>query len=437
MSPPRHTWPDLALQHWQTVRSDQRALAFRRELGLPVDRPVIMTGHQAHVWHAGILAKYFAADSLARQISAAAAWLVVDQDEQDYTPLRYPAHEEGALRAREWTLGPAPRAGVAACNVPAFDPGPPPNPPGDEPVFRSVRQGLSDIARALAARRSEPNAALQVARAVFDLLTPLLELRPLIAATSLGSVSLGSDFIARLRSEARRAADLYNQAVERFPDSGLTRLRITNDAQQVELPLWRLAPGRPRARVFSTDPADPSAIIAPRALVMTGLVRLYACDLFIHGKGGAVYDPVTEDWLSAWLGVTLAPAAVATADLYLPLAPKRIEEAEVARARWRAHRARHDPALIGDAAAAAEKSAFVRRIAQLRADHADPAPEYLRMHQWLERYRAAAAPALAALDAEARAARDRLASRDVAFDRTWPFALHAPAALTALREACR
>ena len=53
---------------------------FRRQLGLTTDRPVIMSGHQAELWHAGIAAKALAAPTPPRHDSAAAAWVIVDQD---------------------------------------------------------------------------------------------------------------------------------------------------------------------------------------------------------------------------------------------------------------------------------------------------------------------------------------------------------------------
>ena len=43
-------------------------------------------------------------------------------------------------------------------------------------------------------------------------------------------------------------------------------------------------------------------LLMPRALLLTALVRLGMCDLFIHGTGGLIYDRVTEQWFADWLG---------------------------------------------------------------------------------------------------------------------------------------
>ena len=45
---------------------------------------------------------------------------------------------------------------------------------------------------------------------------------------------------------------------------------------------------------------------------MTGMARLAACDLFVHGTGGGIYDTITEAWFREWLGVELAPTIAVT-----------------------------------------------------------------------------------------------------------------------------
>ena len=72
------------------------ARTFRSALGLPDDRAVVMTGHQPVFWHAGILAKYFAAEALADRESALgrqaiAAWCVPDHAGASPGRVAYPA----------------------------------------------------------------------------------------------------------------------------------------------------------------------------------------------------------------------------------------------------------------------------------------------------------------------------------------------------------
>ena len=95
----------------------------RAELGLPVDRPVVATGHQTLLWHPGILAKYLAVNSFAgnRQVCGVAN-LIVDQHTGNFGNFDVPVRgDDGALAARTLRLTNA-RVGVPMVDHPAFSP---------------------------------------------------------------------------------------------------------------------------------------------------------------------------------------------------------------------------------------------------------------------------------------------------------------------------
>ncbi|MCA9274359.1 MAG: hypothetical protein KDA31_15085, partial [Phycisphaerales bacterium] len=75
LDPEPTSWANLI-----THNTSERATRFREQLGLPTDKPIIMTGHQAQLWHPGILAKLFAAQSVASQVGGVVVWLIVDMD---------------------------------------------------------------------------------------------------------------------------------------------------------------------------------------------------------------------------------------------------------------------------------------------------------------------------------------------------------------------
>lgn len=236
--------------------------------------------------------------------------------------------------------------------------------------------------------------------------------------------------------EPERCVRAYNEAVASVPHARLAPLHLDHP-RGIELPLWSLpGSGGSRARVYAAtlDAADPGAL-APRAILMTGLLRLAGCDLFIHGTGGRAYEAVTERWFRDWLGVTLAPMAVATADLRLPLEAPCVTDADVARARWEAHRALHDPGILGDESAAGAKRAMIESIRAARAAGRDPLPFYREMHAELRTYREAHAAALGGLARRADRLEDDRLEAAIAADRTWPFPFHADAALCALADA--
>lgn len=396
-----------------------------------------MAGHQAAFWHCGILAKALAADAFARAASSAAAWIVVDQDEAEFDTLRFPALDAATtLRAADWIITAPPAEAVPACAIDPFEPRPL-DLKGLTPALPGIPAAIERARAALSARRDQQTAARQVAAATFDMLEPILARPSVIHATDLASTPAFAALIAQLFDDAPRAAATYNAAAAAHPEARLAQLRTDPARSRIELPLWRIEKGAPRLRIFSDAPrpAAPSAAILPRALLMTAFLRRYACDLFIHGTGGGIYDLATEAWLDQWLGWKLAPAVIVTADLTLPLPAPPITREQALRAMWLDHRARHDPALAGRSDLAAEKSRIVQEIAAARQAGADPLPPYKRLHAMLDDYRKAEAPRLEAIARDAASMRDALSRITLASDRAWPFFLHEPAALAALRQA--
>jgi hypothetical protein len=212
-----------------------------------------------------------------------------------------------------------------------------------------------------------------------------------------------------------------------------------------ELPLWWLPPGGPRHHVYAEMLGEiPLDQLAPKALLMTGVLRLAGCDLFIHGTGGGGteesaghegYDRVTEDWLHAWLGTEpskLAPITVATATRLLPLpGGEPPEPSAVARAVWLAHHARHSPDVLRDAYYGDAKARLVHAV------RAAPAPDRARLFRQLQallaEYRRLHEPDLQAMQRQAALASGRLLNAAVAFDRTWAFPLYPDSQLESLQ----
>jgi hypothetical protein len=460
-------WPGLVRAAF-AARDRSMAEANRRALGLPTDRPVVMSGHQARVWHPGILAKWMASVAAAGAVGegAAAAWVVVDQDEGDPFEVVFPARLPGGRLARRSWPGRDPLAGAPAALRPAATDLPAPGVEAPESVaLDCVAAGLARVRGAMAARAGEPSAARQVARAAADLAGPVSPRGAapvLVYASDLCRAPLLADLVARMRRDADGCAGAYNRAVAESPGSGVSMLATDDARRGAELPLWRLRPAAGalparRERVYAdTIGSTPLEQLAPRALLMTAVLRLACCDLFIHGTGGggedgggggapAGYDAVMERWIAGWLGdgaggrgaergPRLAPAAVVTATLRLPFGIEPATAEQAARAAWLAHRARHDPALLGDGEAARAKRALVERIAAARRRGEHPRDLFLHLHDLLRQSRERHAERLARLEAEAGAVRARLRDAAIINDRTWPFPLYPGDDLAALRD---
>ena len=417
---------------------DAQARHFRSQLGLPADQPIVMTGHQATWWHSGILAKFIAADALATAVGAQTACIVPDQDEQDFATIAFPVREEkggdadttSAIAVERVAVAPAVGPGVASASCPAFTPLS--MTPASAPATASVSQGLGALRDRLQAHADEASAARQVIGALRDLAAPFASTGQTLFASALCRTDLFQSLVERIISAPEQVAMQYNDAVVRHPEAGLTPMRKRRGAW--ETPLWRLLPQTPRLRVFSDElPVIDRSELAPRAIFMTGLMRLAACDLFIHGVGGGVYDGASADWFGSWLGEELAPMTVATATLRLPVAQDpEVSAHSVAHAVWLAQAARHNPGLLGAGEEQAKKDKLVAKAHALR--HADAAPVFDEMHELLAAYRRAHAQELQELAHRAHEARASLTSRDIALDRTWAFFLHEESALHALRS---
>lgn len=432
IDPPAARWRGL-------VSSRPRHAAaglMRGQLGLPTDRPVIMTGHQAAFWHAGILAKYLACDAAARSLGASPAWVVADQDDpRAVTLVEYPARGAGGgLTRARWDAA----AGAA-----------PPGSGGSPdplPEVPSVRAGLARVARAWAGHATEHDPARRVAAALADLMSPLLARAATVFATDLSRTDLFRSLTEAMVGDPASCIAAHNAAASAHPSARVRPL----DARRAELPLWRLtADGRRRA-VFADDLAlIPPEELAPRALLLTGLLRLGACDLFIHGTGGGGdgtrdgYDRVTASWLRGWaeqsadaaahLAPGLAPIATVTATVRLG-ATDGASEAAAAREAWALHRAWHDPGALGDGTGAEGKRAALDAIARAPRGSAERHRVFADMHAALVRFRAEHAADLEARADALRRARARLADARVLGDRGWPFVLLPDAALLELRD---
>ncbi|MFO0875002.1 MAG: hypothetical protein U0575_13660 [Phycisphaerales bacterium] len=150
---------------------------------------------------------------------------------------------------------------------------------------------------------------MRVTRAAFDLLGAACPPLPLVRSSALLETTLGRALLERIAADPWACAAAYNRAVAATPGAA-TALTIRDD--RVEVPLWRLdAEGR-RMRAWDDDleraaagPATPLSAPAasivrlrPRALMLTGFLRLAACDAFIHGTGGA--DATASRWNAGW-----------------------------------------------------------------------------------------------------------------------------------------
>ncbi len=424
-----------AQQHFHNLRHD--ALEIRATLGLPTDRPIVMTGHQPIFYHPGILAKYIAADIESRAINAHAAALVVDSDNVNPGVINVPFHRAAdAPSPRPVRLGrPAP-PDIAAERRPVLDPCDAGS--HDAPRDAGIAARLDRVREQLLAERNAPNAAIQVATTNAALLRPWTTAQ-LVPVSTYSQLERFRRFTTQL-ADTPAALAAYNRASAAVPEAGVATLDI--DGDDPELPLWRLddAGRRIRARTSDLRNRDTTRDLRPRAVLTTSFARLYLCDAFIHGTGGGLYDRVTETWLT-YAGLDLptpAPSAVVTADLTLHIDPTIAPTPlAIADAKQHAHRARHNPAtLTTDPNLAAQHAELVGAInaAQSRRERRE---RYRALHTFLADYRSAHRDHLDTLDARARDLERTAQWINAGMSREWPAVLHPSDRLDELARAVR
>lgn len=443
------SWPQLAQEHFNRAASDLDIRQFRSELSIATDRPIIMSGHQAMLWHPGILAKWLAMNAAADCLpSCETIWLSVDQDDNDAASTRIPARRNGALKALDVKL-----------ETPLTAPG---TPTGSRPTARSgslnaalqtddvapasIRAHLPYLAQAIDYFSSTSSLAEQLTLTTAKFVRWFELERPtpteLLFASDLAKTSAFKSILARMVSDPASCIATYNQAVLHAGDADLRPLTVLASRNRFELPLWLLRAGEPRRKMYNDELASLSdadkSRLAPRALLMTGLLRAYGCDLFVHGTGGEKYDLATERWFATWLGLSLAPMVAASATLTLPLADGPIPTpAHVAKAAWRLQHARHHPAALNLPELQKQKDALVASINTAKINKHDPRPLYRQLSALLDQARIDGAPELSRLQHQLALARQGLAESSLTTDRTWPFMLYSRPALTSLRDSIR
>lgn len=412
----------------------------RRELGLPTDQPIFATGHEPELFHPGIMAKYVAVEVAAERFGGTAVNLVVDHHLGEYGVVDVPVlKNDETLVNQSVALGAFDAKRPMSMQQPMIV--------GDllrvKPALPSVERGLGAIVALLREHGSAHNASEQFADVNDAMMQPWLK-RPMqrITATQLVRTSLARAVLEEMAREPWRCAEAYNRAVGEVSEAGIGPLLVRDD--RVELPLWRVGADGVRHRAADSDveawleDAQRSPALQMRAILLTAIMRLAVCDVFVHGMGGAVYDHAMERWMELWLGVSVSPMAMATATLRLPLLREGEGSIDAGEALARFRRKWHDPAWDGagtmPSAVKREKLEAVNAAARGSDVKRDA---FLRMHEAVEGWREERETELAALRDQAEAARRMAAARQIAQVRTWPVAFYEEEAISAMVAKCR
>jgi len=352
----------------------------------PAAGPIIAAGHQALWHHCGIWAKDVVASRFAHDVGGVALHLVLDHDLSD-TAMAIPNRAENdcwhssniAFEAEPVDVPlecrPVPPSDVLArCSAQLGRIGP--TLPGDIDL-----SNLADLMiRSPAAAKNIADfitcvqANMSCALGIKQLYLPVSQLSQNTAFV---------EFVTEIIFRATEFAHTYNESIDRMDNSSsrkrpsaLHRLEIDSQNNSTELPFWLISPSRRRlplhvrlqkgntlglyadstelGSVKANDKTSGWAQLSnvlqesgfrlrPKAVSLTLFVRLFLADWFIHGIGGASYEPVTDYLIEQYYRLSPLVYGVATATATLPLPPSTNPPENVRDLQHQLHRMKHNP----------------------------------------------------------------------------------------------
>lgn len=362
---------------------DELRASLRTRLG--VSAPLIVSGHQAEFYHAGVFAKVVAAERIARHTGGSPGFITVDSDELHANALTVPQSTGGGLRR------------IAVAFTESLEHRTTERHPRLSrerwlDFFTRVASELTHYEESLL--RPFHEAWLHTHEPQFDFCEAMeranggvesaLGLGPTQRwrISALARTTEFRAYAAHVMLDARRFAELYNAAQAAYR----SRFKIRNAQRpvpqlavadgRIELPFWLCDADGKRRRLSVARRSDSLELFAdaqsigvvaaarletlgrvddglaqvlgewellPRALMLSSFARLLLADLFIHGIGGARYDGMTDDFVTRFFGAPPPPLACVTATLHLPLPHSSVNLSDVRAAAHRGRDIRFNP----------------------------------------------------------------------------------------------
>lgn len=356
-------------------------------IDVPVNAPLIMTGHQPELFHPGVFAKNFATSQLASRCGGVGLNLVVDNDLMASTRIRVPIgdREQPGISTIEFDTSRAaiPWEEARVVDVSLLESFADRvtvamRPWEIDPLITECWPAVVEKARQQSntGRNASLAECLTVGRASLERDWGLGNLE--LPISQLCETNAFRSFACHILLRAEQFCRVYNQVLSEY--RRVNRIRSSSHpVPELELkngwcetPFWIWAAGNPRrGRLFvrqagetlelatasdsssivhslnlrpsaSSDAAaavmlqlsDSGLRLRTRALTTTLFTRLCLCNLFVHGIGGAKYDAMTDRIASRFFGVTLPDYLTLSATAWLPIGePHAATPSDVSRLR--------------------------------------------------------------------------------------------------------
>jgi len=398
-------WPRLLEENYQRRRAYDFEICDR-----PFDewvrldnQPVIASGHQPEWFHPGVWIKNALTAELANHLNAKHEMLMVDADAPATFSIAYPIYESGQLTQRQHRLAGTTAAQPFECMSDIA-------PQAYQDLFTALQESCGANESLLAVFHdafmrceqrdyvSRWQAGMTMIDAHLGITAPTSHRITEIFNFAQRRSAAAAAFAVEILSNAGSFRAAYNAALadyRRLRGMHGTRHPMPDlDARgdRIELPFWLLNQCQVRRRlwvetkdealrVFAEDEAigtatlrelsaNPAAGIAallgewqlrPRAIAQTAYYRLFECDLFVHGIGGAKYDAVTDGLLAKLWNIEPPAYTCASATLRLPLPMTENAEQELRAAKRDLRNLRFNPQRFFDDAQAADNATLLSR----------------------------------------------------------------------------
>ncbi|MCO6045095.1 hypothetical protein NG895_14385 [Aeoliella sp. ICT_H6.2] len=344
-----------------------------RDAAVPTspDAPLLVTGHQAELFHPGVWFKNFVLSRLADQHAGVGIHLVIDSDTLHSPSVRVPTGSPTAPRAEAVRLDRLDtRLPVEELRV------------TDNALFESFGQRATDTIAPLipnplvrdwwpsvvaASRRTDGKLGLAIAQARHELEAKWGAASLEVPISHCCQLPSFQRFVAALLLDVERLHQAYNDSLAEYRRAHHLRNEaqpmpdLATEGTWLETPLWVWTHGRPQRRPLFVersagklklsnreqwtveleyrsherlaeqlaDLAANGVKIRTRALTTTLFARTVLGDLFLHGIGGAKYDEVTDDLARRLWGCPPPGYLTLSATLQLPIEHRHVGDEQI------------------------------------------------------------------------------------------------------------
>jgi len=297
---------------------------FKKELNLPLNVPIIMTGHQPILYYPGIFVKLILADYIAKKIKGKAYYLVLDTD-KEIVEWKFIWFDNNIYYQKKIILS---QTNHILLNQ----------------LLENKKKELYKILSEWSLRLYhifEPSIVIKIQNAIqyckeilnyknlsisqFSVLMNHYLMKQLnlnvepIFVSQLSKTKSFREIINYIKNNHHLFRTIYNNNLINFRK----KHNIKNDhypfsnLKEYELPFW-ISDGHYRKTLTIEDKIGND--IFPKAITLSMCIRIFLAELMIHGTGGGFYDLVSNEILKEFFQIEPSPHIVTTATI--PTQPK-------------------------------------------------------------------------------------------------------------------